>query len=717
MFVPNSHASGDQQPLVPKAAITIPRNRSRKPSALMAASFTTSGKESFSRSLHMTAARASKSFDSHVLVDVESPNFKTQLPEEQDEILNSLRKNYLVDHYKRDSRSLGESHDMTNTDSLDVDKGTSVTSDISDHTLTPNLSRAGGDITRDIYKYATNENNPRISRSLEDIALADENRRRRSTASGLNVPGGFRREFIVKKVRKQQNQQKSNSNDYASSAPSSSFSSVSKSPSPINPSDIEQVPFLTRNFMEFLYIYGHFAGESFEDDFLSDESDLERNAAEGSLLIPDEGRAMNAVDSVKGTTPTSKAFLLLLKSFIGTGVLFLPHAFSNGGLLFSIAMLAFFGLYSYWCYYILIVSKNLTGVSSFGDIGYKLYGSWMKFIILLSLVLTQFGFSGAYVIFTAENLKAFTKNIFLIPDISIVYFIILQLIIFIPLSFIRNVSKLSLPCLFANFFIMAGLVIVFVFSFAHLSDLDLRPAEGTIIGFNSNHWTVFIGTAIFAFEGIGLIIPVQDSMRNPEKFPLVLGLVIMTATVLFILIGTIGYMAYGSTIETVILLNLPQKNIFVNLIQFFYSLAIMLSTPLQLFPAIKIVENKVFPKFTKIYVKRPDNTTNVEVRLNSGKLSWKLKWLKNFVRAIMVSLVCSVAYFGADHLDKFVSIIGSFACIPLVYMYPPMLHLQSCSRPNAKGKRIPWASLLDYGLIVFGGVAMLYTSYQSIFSG
>jgi proton-coupled amino acid transporter len=31
-----------------------------------------------------------------------------------------------------------------------------------------------------------------------------------------------------------------------------------------------------------------------------------------------------------------------------------------------------------------------------------------------------------------------------------------------------------------------------------------------------------IGTAIFSFEGIGLVIPVTDAMREPHKFPKVL---------------------------------------------------------------------------------------------------------------------------------------------------------------------------------------------------
>lgn len=671
-----------------------------------------------SRSAQVMPGRPGRSFDSHVLVDVVSPNFQTQHPEEQTEIMNSLRKTFLSDNFKRDSSSSVESHDDNTVRSTVADDNTAAATDSLDKSSTPTIARAGGDITRDIYRFATAKgmSEGKGARSMEDVTLALENRRRQSTASGLNVPGGFRREYIVNKVRQQQQQPPG---DYGASHTGSPSSSLLSSPAP-RAEEMDKIPFLTRNFLEFLYVYGHFAGESFEDDFISDDVPLLKQAGERSNLMLEEGRVARlgtSLESVKGTTPTATAFFLLLKSFIGTGVLFLPNAFSNGGLSFSIAMLSFFGIYSYWCYFILIRAKKITGVTSFGDIGLRLYGPWMKFVILFSLVLTQIGFSGAYVIFTAKNLKAFTKNVFLIPDVPISYFMLLQLIVFIPLSFIRNVSKLSLPSLLANFFVMAGLAIVLFFSTKHLVvDLGMKAADGVIMGFNASRWSMFVGTAIFAFEGIGLIIPVQDSMRHPEKFPMVLGLVIGTATVLFITIASVGYLAYGSAIETVILLNLPQKNVFVNLIQFFYSLAIMLSTPLQLFPAIKIIENKVFPKFTKIYVKKDDQTTDVQLRPNSGKLSWKVKWLKNSVRAIIVALVILMAYFGADKLDKFVSIIGSFACIPLVYMYPPMLHLQSYSKPRSIGQRIPWRTIIDYLLIAFGGISMCYTSYQSVFA-
>ncbi|SCV05712.1 LANO_0H13520g1_1 [Lachancea nothofagi CBS 11611] len=653
------------------------------------------------------------SVDSRVFINAGSPNFKTLKQDQHDEILNSLRTNYLNDYMapKKSTTSSFPSDQhpiLADQDFL----GPEQVSEIPERDL--NLESQGGHITRELYRMTSANSNLKRIHSTGELDIPHEAPRPESTASALNVPGGFRREFILQKHK--------NGKDTVGSSVSESGTYCSDYESQqSDQNNLDKVPFLTRNFLEFLYVYGHFAGESFEDDFYGEQEVGPHGVDERSPLLArteeETGKKILIPKSAKGTTSTAKAFLLMLKSFIGTGVLFLPAAFANGGLLFSIVMLTFFGMYSYWCYYILTQSKVATKVSSFGDIGLTLYGPWMKFTILLSLVLTQLGFSGAYVIFTAKNLMAFIENVFHWPGVTIMHLLLLQLVIFVPLSFIRNIAKLSLPSLAANFFVMGGIVIVIALTGKHLfMDLGGVPADGVTYGFDAKHWTLFVGTAIFAFEGIGLIIPVQSSMKHPEKFPVVLGMVIITATVLFISVATLGYLTYGEHTKTVILLNLPQESILVNLIQFFYSLAILLSTPLQLFPAIAIVENKVFPKFTKIYVKR-NNQTNVQYKPNSGKLDWRVKWLKNFVRSLIVSSTVMAAYFGADNLDTFVSIVGSFACIPLVYIYPPMLHLRSCSKPNcleAVSVWQKWPVLLDYVLILFGCIGMIYTSYQCI---
>lgn len=107
--------------------------------------------------------------------------------------------------------------------------------------------------------------------------------------------------------------------------------------------------------------------------------------------------------------------------------------------------------------------------------------------------------------------------------------------------------------------------------------------------------------------------------------------------------GVLSYLAYGSEVQTVILVNLPSDQKFVQVVQFLYASAILLSTPLQLFPAVRIMENSFFKKAP------------------SGKMSPKVKWEKNLFRASMVMVCYCVAWLGASDLDKFVSFIGSFA--------------------------------------------------------
>ncbi|CCE61970.1 hypothetical protein TPHA_0B02980 [Tetrapisispora phaffii CBS 4417] len=695
----------------------------------------------------------------YALIDIQTPNFKTVHPNREGVIINSLRDNYLntstfsrkfskSSHSGSDYKSANgsqlnfhsEQNDETSPKIQNVNNNISLNniylrnddSVLLDHDS--NMHSEGGDITRDFYNIVKKTDPESVhnshvlqrTKSSPNIAPSSIAANEKISASGINIPGGFRREYIVNKLRSKQKLKDTFVNKrhiqdrcdgQLSSLELSGYGSIEESEDYNN-----KVPFLTRNFLEFLYVYGHFAGESFEDDFISEIDKQYLTGTPGQIeevpLLSRKGisRVTSGVrvskpmiQTAKGKTPTTKAFLLLLKSFIGTGILFLPNAFSKGGLLFSIGMLLFFGLYSYWCYFILIRSKQITKVSSFGDIGLILYGRWMKTIILCSLVLTQIGFSAAYVIFCAKNLRAFIINVFNFPDFNISYLMIFQLIVFIPLSFVRNVSKLSLTSLMANFMIMGGLLIVLFFCIKHLFiDLQMKPEAGVIYGFNPDLWSVFIGTAIFAFEGIGLIIPVQDSMKHPEHFPFVLFLVILTATVLFILIGTIGYLAYGKYIETVILMNLSQSNVFVNLVQLFYSVAILLSTPLQLFPAIKIIENRMFTSF------RSTDNGSSQFLSNSGKLNWRIKWRKNCLRSIIVSCVILIAYLGYNNLDKFVSLIGSFACIPLVYMYPPMLHLKSYSIPSLKQHKFNFTVIFDFSLIVLGGISMLYTSYRSI---
>ncbi len=206
--------------------------------------------------------------------------------------------------------------------------------------------------------------------------------------------------------------------------------------------------------------------------------------------------------------------------------------------------------------------------------------------------------------------------------VPIKYLILMQMVIFWPFALLRDINKLGFTALVADGFIVIGLAYLFYYDILTLNTNGL--ADITL--FNQRDWTLFIGTAIFTFEGIGLIIPIQESMKQPEKFPKVMFAVMIIITTLFTVMGAVSYAAYGSKTETVVLLNLPQDNRLVNGVQFLYSLAILLSTPLQIFPAIRIAENGFFTK--------------------SGKYNPYIKWQKNVFRFFVVAVCAAIAWGG-----------------------------------------------------------------------
>ena len=511
------------------------------------------------------------------------------------------------------------------------------------------LRLQGGDTTRTIYRWAENAEAPgRGKRSkswhIPDLEPEDEE----LNATAIKQPGGFRRNYLRRQAP-----------DHFSGHTGGSNGLESQEDLPRNG---QPMKILTKSFLEFLTIYGHFAGEELkedeEDEYFSYEpypdevrgEDRESEPEEGSALLtpgtPGIRKRKVKDRGAKGETSPTGAALLLLKSFIGTGVLFLPKAYLNGGMMFSNVVLLGVALLCYYCF-ILLVNTRLKVEGSFGDMGGILYGRWMRTLILASVALSQIGFVSAYIVFTAESLQAFVLAVSKCKaSIDIKFMVLMQLVIFLPLSLIRDISKLGLTAIIADVFIALGLLYLGYFDIHTMAKYGVAD----IANFNSRDWTLFIGTAIFTFEGVGLILPIQESMKNPSRFPPVLAGVMIFITILFISMGALSYAAFGSTTKTVVLLNLPQDSKFVNAIQLLYSLAILLSTPLQLFPAIRIMENEIF--------------------LRSGKYNPSIKWKKNVFRFFLVVMCALIAWGGAGDLDKFVALVGSFACVPLVYVYP-----------------------------------------------
>ncbi|KAL8791904.1 MAG: hypothetical protein Q9195_005480 [Heterodermia aff. obscurata] len=524
------------------------------------------------------------------------------------------------------------------------------------------LKLQGGDIHREIFKIGA-----RAKLQQRSATFAHPNVRRSSTfrspANAIShadqrAPGGFRREFM--------NRQRKGLN-------------IAKNP-------------VTSNFVSFLDLYGSFAGEDLDES--EDESTISviEDEAEAQALEtrPLLGRRKSSRRAARtGTAGTTQSFFTLLKAFIGTGIMFLPKAFNNGGILFSSMTLLSVALLSCLCFRLLLQCRERYG-GSYGDLGAAIGGPRLRAVILGSIALSQIGFVSSGMIFIAQNLFSFFNAV--TPShttpIGTSAMISLQLIVLVPLALIRDISGLGPAALLADIFILIGLVYIWCYDISILSSNGLNS---TVELFNPNAFTLTIGSCIFTFEGIGLILPIQSSMAKPEHFSSLLYLVMIIITAIFTSIGALCYATFGTDTRIEIISNFPQTSKLVNAIQFLYSMAILVGTPVQLFPATRIIENSLFSDRA------------------SGKGSKATKWKKNVLRTTMTVMCAVIAIAGASDLDKFVALIGSFACVPLVYIYPAWLHYTGV----AEGR---WAKVLDVVVMVVGFIAMVYSTVITLSS-
>ncbi|CAG8875854.1 unnamed protein product [Penicillium nalgiovense] len=217
----------------------------------------------------------------------------------------------------------------------------------------------------------------------------------------------------------------------------------------------------------------------------------------------------------------------------------------------------------------------------------------LRSLIRLSIATTQLGFVCAAIAFTANNLRSFIEGVatynISIPSISTI--VALQLVILVPLAFIRKISRLGLVALLADVFIFIAIGYIYYYDISEISQRGLKP---TVKLFDSNTFTLTIGSSIFMFEGIGLILPIQSSMSQPDQFDRILYIVMALITFLFATLGILSYGAFGSETKINIISNFPQSDKFVNSIRLFFSLAVLVGTPVQLFPALRIMERKLF---------------------------------------------------------------------------------------------------------------------------
>eukprot|EP00919_Chromeraceae_sp_WS-2016_P073599 GHVR01174073.1.p1 GENE.GHVR01174073.1~~GHVR01174073.1.p1 ORF type:complete len:416 (+),score=60.42 GHVR01174073.1:903-2150(+) len=392
----------------------------------------------------------------------------------------------------------------------------------------------------------------------------------------------------------------------------------------------------------------------------------------------------------------------IMKSFIGAAFLFLPDAFKHGGMLFSnVAMVISLGINIITIFR--LADCIIPGRETYGDIAEDALGMSGRSVVNLSIWLSQTAFYAVFCIFVATNLTDMIHSIAGCSDtwaINVGIFLIIHVPINMALSCVRRISRFAALIALADVCVVVALGLIFAIVIHRLVVEGPQQVEN----FNSTKFPLFLGAAAYAWEGIGMVLPVRSCMQEhlKPKFKMITAFTLTLICIIFLLYSSLSYLAFGEDTKTVILSNLPPLQpsleyatnitflgVVGYIVQLMYVFSLMGTAPLILFPAIMVVDGLLYPNPTPLPSKRR-------------------KWIKNIARGVQVVVVAILSYLLLHQLDNVIAIIGAFAAVPIAYIYPPLCHYKLF--PNAS----KWEKFSNISIIVLGLGLIVFSTVTAI---
>uniref|UniRef100_A0A8D0GFV9 Solute carrier family 36 member 1 n=1 Tax=Sphenodon punctatus TaxID=8508 RepID=A0A8D0GFV9_SPHPU len=444
-------------------------------------------------------------------------------------------------------------------------------------------------------------------------------------------------------------------------------------------------------------------------DYSSTEATPQGSPTEGLSTLASPS-SYQRFGETNGTT-WIQTLIHLLKGNIGTGLLGLPLAVKNAGIVLGPISLLVMGVIAVHCMRILVkcahhfCNKLQKPFVDYGDaVMYGLEASpsewlrthsiWGRYIVGFFLILTKLGFCCVYFVFLADNLKQVisaangttnncrsNETAVLTPTMDSRLYILSLLPFLVLLVFIQNLKFLSIFSMLANLAMLGSLIMIYQYIVRGIPESGNLPFVAPW-----KTYPLFFGTAIFAFEGIGVVLPLENKMKNPRHFPLILYVGMTIVTILYISLGTLGYLRFGEDIRASITLNLPNCW-FYQSVKLLYSIGIFFTYALQFYVPAEII---------------------VPVAISQVSERWAL--LTNMIlRTCLVCVTCLLAIL-IPRLDIVISLVGSVSSSALALIIPPLLEITTY---YSEGMH-PLTIAKDILISVFGLVGFVVGTYESL---
>ncbi|KAG7895154.1 hypothetical protein KL935_001272 [Ogataea polymorpha] len=401
-----------------------------------------------------------------------------------------------------------------------------------------------------------------------------------------------------------------------------------------------------------------------------------------------------------GKSDLRAAFFNMSNSILGAGIVGIPRAFRNAGLLTGLVLLALLAVVNDWTLRMIIVNTKLSGAKTYTGFVSHAYGDLGKTAILLAQGLFGFGGNVGFAVIIGDTIPHVLRSVFArqVESFRVVDFLLARNTLIVlcitgisfPLSLTKDIGRLAKASSIA--LVSMSVILLIVVFRGPAMPADVR---GQVSGAG---WFVEPGI----FQSISVIsfalvchhntTFIYDSIKKPtlDRFNRVTHVACALSGVVCGVMGVSGYLAFGPKTKGNVLNNFPSDDWVVNVARLCFGLNMLTTYPLELYVVRAVVRDLL-----EIYHRReiPELSTAQHLLITS----------------VLAGVPMLVALFTCN-LGAILELVGATSASLLAFILPPLCFLK-LTKMKPLGEKIPL-----YLCIAFGLCVMVLSSTQTILS-
>lgn len=368
------------------------------------------------------------------------------------------------------------------------------------------------------------------------------------------------------------------------------------------------------------------------------------------------------------------ASMHLIKGNLGPGCLSIPYAFISSGWLLGSSLFLLVASQGIYSMCLLTFCKRLAPdhCITFMDVAQFALGKQGQRVVQALLFLMQGGVCTVFLALISTNLQAQT-------GMGHVAGVFVTTIALLGVVLLQNLKDLRLLSATANLFMITAIATSAIAGMRTFMAEDLPPPIPVATS-EPGDIATFVSTMFFAFEGMGLVLPVENSfttgyasqeeaVRANRRFgKWVLPLAMSTVAGLFLLIGTAASVGFpdldSGSITAYLAQQFPDQPWF-GFVNILVIVAVFFTFPLQLTPVMEVLDEWFAPGCRPRFITNDDDST-----INASCFGAH-EWI---ARRYMVVFGCTTVVLAVENLSLLISLFGAVGQTGLALL-PCLIHL------------------------------------------